>query len=240
MNIHEYQAKALLRSYGCPVSDGRVVLRAEDAKTAAGGLDGPLWVVKAQIHAGGRGKGSFKEPEAGLKGGVRLARSVEEAEVLTKQMLGRTLVTHQTGPAGKQVNRIYIEDGSDIARELYLALLVDRGTSRVSFVVSTEGGMDIEEVAAKTPEKILSFSVDPASGLSDFHGRRVAFALGLEGNQVKQCVALIRNLYRCFVEKDMEMLEINPLIVTPEGALKCLDAKMGFDNNALYRQQDIL
>ncbi|MDP1667452.1 ADP-forming succinate--CoA ligase subunit beta [Phaeovulum sp.] len=240
MNIHEYQAKALLRSYGCPVSDGRVVLRAEDAKTAAGGLDGPLWVVKAQIHAGGRGKGSFKEPEAGLKGGVRLARSVEEADVLTKQMLGRTLVTHQTGPAGKQVNRIYIEDGSDIARELYLALLVDRGTSRVSFVVSTEGGMDIEEVAAKTPEKILSFSVDPASGLSDFHGRRVAFALGLEGAQVKQCVALIRNLYRCFVEKDMEMLEINPLIVTPEGALKCLDAKMGFDNNALYRQQDIL
>jgi succinyl-CoA synthetase beta subunit len=240
MNIHEYQAKALLRSYGCPVSDGRVVLRAEDAKTAAGGLDGPLWVVKAQIHAGGRGKGSFKEPEAGLKGGVRLARSVEEADVLTKQMLGRTLVTHQTGPAGKQVNRIYIEDGSDIARELYLALLVDRGTSRVSFVVSTEGGMDIEEVAAKTPEKILSFSVDPASGLSDFHGRRVAFALGLEGNQVKQCVALIRNLYRCFVEKDMEMLEINPLIVTPEGNLKCLDAKMGFDNNALYRQQDIL
>jgi succinyl-CoA synthetase beta subunit len=240
MNIHEYQAKALLRSYGCPVSDGRIVQRAEDAKTAAGELDGPLWVVKAQIHAGGRGKGSFKEPEAGIKGGVRLAKSVEEAEVLTKQMLGRTLVTHQTGPAGKQVNRIYIEDGSDIARELYLALLVDRGSSRVSFVVSTEGGMDIEEVAAHTPEKILSFSVDPASGLSDFHGRRVAFALGLSGPQIKQCVALVRNLYRCFIEKDMEMLEINPLIVTPEGNLKCLDAKMGFDNNALYRQQDIL
>ncbi len=240
MNIHEYQAKALLRSYGCPVSDGRVVLRAEDAKTAAGGLDGPLWVVKAQIHAGGRGKGSFKEPEAGLKGGVRLARSVEEAEVLTKQMLGRTLVTHQTGPAGKQVNRIYIEDGSDIARELYLALLVDRGTSRVSFVVSTEGGMDIEEVAAKTPEKIISFSVDPASGLSDFHGRRVAFALGLEGAQVKQCVALVKNLYRAFIEKDMEMLEINPLIVMTDGNLKVLDAKVGFDNNALYRQPDIM
>ncbi len=240
MNIHEYQAKALLRSYGCPVSDGRVVLRAEDAKTAAGGLDGPLWVVKAQIHAGGRGKGSFKEPEAGLKGGVRLARSVEEAEVLTKQMLGRTLVTHQTGPAGKQVNRIYIEDGSDIARELYLALLVDRGSSRVSFVVSTEGGMDIEEVAAKTPEKIISFSVDPASGLSDFHGRRVAFALGLEGAQVKQCVALVKNLYRAFIEKDMEMLEINPLIVMTDGNLKVLDAKVGFDNNALYRQPDIM
>ncbi|WP_372838415.1 ADP-forming succinate--CoA ligase subunit beta [Phaeovulum sp.] len=240
MNIHEYQAKALLRSYGCPVSDGRVVLRAEDAKTAAGELDGPLWVIKAQIHAGGRGKGSFKEPEAGLKGGVRLARSVEEAEVLTKQMLGRTLVTHQTGPAGKQVNRIYIEDGSDIARELYLALLVDRGSSRISFVVSTEGGMDIEEVAAKTPEKIISFSVDPASGLSDFHGRRVAFALGLEGAQVKQCVALVKNLYRAFVEKDMEMLEINPLIVMTDGNLKVLDAKVGFDNNALYRQPEIM
>ena len=240
MNIHEYQAKALLRSYGCPVSDGRIVLRAEEAKTCASELDGPLWVIKAQIHAGGRGKGSFKEAEAGEKGGVRLAKSVEEAEMLTKQMLGRTLVTHQTGPAGKQVNRIYIEDGSDIARELYLALLVDRASSRVSFVVSTEGGMDIEEVAAHTPEKILSFSVDPASGLSDFHGRRVAFALGLEGNQVKQCVQLVKNLYRAFIEKDMEMLEINPLIVTPAGILKCLDAKIGFDNNALYRQADIM
>ncbi|MCB1344040.1 MAG: ADP-forming succinate--CoA ligase subunit beta, partial [Rhodobacteraceae bacterium] len=239
MNIHEYQAKALLRSYGVPVSDGRVVLRAEDAKTAAGELDGPLWVVKAQIHAGGRGKGKFKEAEAGEKGGVRLAKSVEEAEAMAKQMLGRTLVTHQTGPAGKQVNRIYIEDGSDIARELYLALLVDRGTSRVSFVVSTEGGMDIEEVAAKTPEKILSFSVDPATGLSDFHGRRVAFALGLQGGQVKQCVALIRNLYRAFVEKDMEMLEINPLIVMTDGNLKALDAKVGFDGNAIYRHADI-
>ena len=240
MNIHEYQAKALLRSYGCPVSDGRIVLRAEEAKTCASELDGPLWVIKAQIHAGGRGKGSFKEAEAGEKGGVRLAKSVEEAEAMTKQMLGRTLVTHQTGPAGKQVNRIYIEDGSDIARELYLALLVDRATSRVSFVVSTEGGMDIEEVAAHTPEKILSFSVDPASGLSDFHGRRVAFALGLEGGQVKQCVQLVKNLYRAFIEKDMEMLEINPLIVTPDGNIKCLDAKIGFDNNALYRQSDIM
>ncbi|MTH76470.1 ADP-forming succinate--CoA ligase subunit beta [Paracoccus aestuariivivens] len=240
MNIHEYQAKALLRQYGAPVSDGRIVMKADEAKTAAGELDGPLWVVKAQIHAGGRGKGHFKEAEAGEKGGVRLAKSVEEAEELTRQMLGRTLVTHQTGEAGKQVNRIYIEDGSDIARELYLALLVDRQTSRVSFVASTEGGMDIEEVAAHTPEKIVSFSVDPASGLSDFHGRRVAFALGLQGAQVKQCVALVKNLYRMFIEKDMEMLEINPLIVTPEGNIKCLDAKMGFDNNALYRQPDIM
>ena len=240
MNIHEYQAKALLRQYGAPVSDGRVVMKADEAKTAAGELDGPLWVVKAQIHAGGRGKGHFKEKEAGEKGGVRLAKSVSEAEELTRQMLGRTLVTHQTGETGKQVNRIYIEDGSDIERELYLALLVDRGTSRVSFVASTEGGMDIEEVAANTPEKIVSFSVDPASGLSDFHGRRVAFALGLSGAQVKQCVALVKNLYRMFIEKDMEMLEINPLIVMKEGGLKCLDAKMGFDNNALYRQSDIM
>jgi succinyl-CoA synthetase beta subunit len=239
MNIHEYQAKALLRSFGAPVSDGRVVLRAEEAKTAAGGLDGPLWVVKAQIHAGGRGKGRFREAEAGEKGGVRLARSVEEAETMARQMLGRTLVTHQTGPTGKQVNRIYIEDGSDIARELYLALLIDRQTSRISFVASTEGGMDIEQVAHDTPEKIVSFSVDPASGLSDFHGRRVAFALGLDGALVKQCVALVKLLYKAFVEKDMEMLEINPLIVTPDGKLKCLDAKMGFDGNAMYRQPDI-
>ncbi|SDE10337.1 succinyl-CoA synthetase beta subunit [Paracoccus isoporae] len=239
MNIHEYQAKSLLRDYGVPVSDGRVVTRAEDAKRAASELDGPLWVVKAQIHAGGRGKGHFMESGAGEKGGVRLAKSTSEAEEMTRQMLGRTLVTHQTGEAGKQVNRIYIEDGSDIETELYLALLVDRGTSRVSFVASTEGGMDIEEVAASTPEKIVSFSVDPASGLSDFHGRRVAFALGLKGQQVKQCVKLVRDLYRLFLEKDMEMLEINPLIVTTDGNLKALDAKMGFDNNALYRHDDI-
>jgi len=240
MNIHEYQAKSLLRSYGAPVSDGQAVLRAEEAKTAAGALDGPLWVVKAQIHAGGRGKGRFKEAEAGDKGGVRIARSVEEAASEARKMLGRTLVTHQTGPAGKQVNRIYIEDGSEIAKEFYLALLVDRQSSRISFVCSTEGGMDIEEVAARTPEKILTFTVDPASGLSDFHGRRVAFALGLEGAQVKQCVALIRTLYKLFVDKDMEMLEINPLILGTDGTLKCLDAKMGFDNNALYRHADIM
>jgi len=240
MNIHEYQAKQLLKEYGAPVSDGRVVLKAEDAKTAAGELDGPLWVVKAQIHAGGRGKGHFIEPEAGEKGGVRLTKSVSEAAEEAQKMLGRTLVTHQTGPAGKQVNRVYIEDGSAIETELYLALLVDRSTSRVSFVASTEGGMDIEEVAASTPEKIVSFSVDPASGLSAFHGRRVAFALGLEGKQVKQCVQLISNLYRMFIDKDMEMLEINPLIVTDTGDLKCLDAKMGFDDNALYRHPDIL
>ena len=240
MNIHEYQAKGLLRAYGAPVSEGRAVLRAEEAKTAAGALDGPVWVVKAQIHAGGRGKGTFKEADAGDKGGVRVTRSVEEAAEEARRMLGRTLVTKQTGPAGKQVNRIYIEDGAGIAREMYLALLVDRGTSRVSFVASTEGGMDIEEVAEATPEKILSFSVDPATGYQPFHGRRIAFGLGLEGGQVKQCVQLMGTLYRMFLEKDMEMLEINPLIVTDGGDLRCLDAKMGFDGNALYRHPDIL
>ncbi|NNK16039.1 MAG: ADP-forming succinate--CoA ligase subunit beta [Sulfitobacter sp.] len=239
MNIHEYQAKALLRNYGAPVSDGRVVLKAEDAKSAAGELDGPLWVVKAQIHAGGRGKGKFKEADAGDAGGVRLTKSVEEAAEQAKKMLGRTLVTHQTGPAGKQVNRIYIEDGSGIETELYLALLVDRQTSRVSFVCSTEGGMDIEEVAASTPDKILSFSVDPATGYQPFHGRRIAFALGLEGKQVKQCVGLMGLLYKAFMEKDMEMLEINPLIVTDGGDLKVLDAKVAFDGNAIYRHADI-
>lgn len=239
MNIHEYQAKALLRSYGAPVSDGRVVLRAEEAKTAASEMDGPLWVVKAQIHAGGRGKGSFKESGAGEDGGVRLAKSVEEAANEAKRMLGRTLVTKQTGPAGKQVNRIYIEDGAGIESEFYLALLVDRQTSRVSFVASTEGGMDIEEVAEATPEKILSFSVDPATGYQSFHGRRIAFNLGLTGAQIKQCVALMGTLYKMFLDKDMEMLEINPLIVTDKGDLKCLDAKMSFDSNALYRHRDI-
>ncbi len=238
MNIHEYQAKALLRSYGAPVSDGRVVLRAEEAKTAASALDGPLWVVKAQIHAGGRGKGHFASDPGG-KGGVRLAKSVEEAAEEARAMLGRTLITHQTGPAGKTVNRIYIEDGAGIETELYLALLVNRETSRIGFVVSTEGGMDIEQVAADTPEKILNFDVDPATGYQPFHGRKVAFALGLKGAQVKQCVALMGLLYRAFVEKDMEMLEINPLIVTDAGDLKVLDAKVSFDGNAMYRHSDI-
>jgi len=239
MNIHEYQAKALLRSYGIPVSDGRSVMRAEEAKTAAGELDGPLWVVKAQIHAGGRGKGRFKEPEAGEKGGVRLARSVGEAAEFARQMLGRTLVTVQTGPAGKQVNRIYIEDGSDIDREFYLAMLIDRKTSRISIVCSTEGGMNIEDVAHDTPEKILTFDVDPAAGFSEYHGRRVAFSLGLHGNQIKQCVVIVKTLYKMFVEKDIEMLEINPLVVMTDGNLKLLDAKMSFDGNAIYRHPDI-
>ena len=240
MNIHEYQAKQLLKEWGLPVSDGRVVLKADEAKSAAGELDGPVWVVKAQIHAGGRGKGRFREAIAGDKGGVRITRSVSEAAEEAQKMLGRTLVTHQTGPAGKAVNRVYVEDGSSIARELYLALLIDRNSSRIAFVCSTEGGMDIEEVAAKTPEKVLTFTVDPASGISGFHGRRIAFALGLEGKQIKQCVTLITKLYRFFIAKDCEMLEINPLIVTEAGNLRCLDAKMGFDSNALYRQPDIM
>ena len=239
MNIHEYQAKALLRNYGAPVSDGRIVLKSEDAKTAAGELDGPIWVVKAQIHAGGRGKGSFLEEDAGPKGGVRITKSVEEAASEAKKMLGRTLVTHQTGPIGKQVNRVYIEDGSEITTELYLAILVDRQSSRISFVCSTEGGMDIEAVAADTPEKILSFSIDPTTSFQPYHGRRIAFMLGLKGKQLKQCVSLMNTLYRLFVEKDMEMLEINPLIVSGSGDLKCLDAKMGFDGNATYRHADI-
>jgi succinyl-CoA synthetase beta subunit len=239
MNIHEYQAKGLLRNYGAPVSDGRIVVKSEDAKTAAGELDGPVWVVKAQIHAGGRGKGTFSEKDAGEGGGVRIAKSVEQAADEAKKMLGRTLVTHQTGPFGKQVNRVYIEQGAEIERELYLALLVDRVTSRISFVCSTEGGMDIEDVAANSPTKILSFSVDPATGYQAFHGRKIAFALGLENYQVKECVKLMGQLFQAFVEKDMEMLEINPLIVTKNGNLTVLDAKVGFDSNAIYRHQDI-
>ena len=239
MNIHEYQAKALLRSYGAPVSDGRIVLKADEAKAAASAMDGPLWVVKAQIHAGGRGKGNFIEADAGDAGGVRLAHSIEEAEKSAKAMLGRTLVTKQTGPSGKLVNRIYIEDGSGIKKEFYLAILVDRQSSRISFVASTEGGMDIEEVADSTPEKILSFSIDPATGYQGYHGRRIAFSLGLDNKQTKQCVVLMGNLYQMFVDKDMEMLEINPLIISDTDDLKCLDAKMSFDSNAMYRHGDI-
>jgi len=240
MNIHEYQAKALLKEFGAPVSAGVAVLDAADARAAAETLGGPLWVVKAQIHAGGRGKGRFKEPEAGEKGGVRLAKSVDEVVAFTEAMLGRTLVTHQTGPAGKQVGRVYVEAGSDIARELYLSMVVDRASSRVAFIVSTEGGMDIEEVAQATPEKILTFSVDPATGISGFHGRKVAYALGLEGAQVRQCVALIDQLYKLFMARDVSLLEINPLIVDGEGNLKCLDCKMNFDGNALWRQKAVL
>ncbi|HEV2574530.1 MAG TPA: ADP-forming succinate--CoA ligase subunit beta [Beijerinckiaceae bacterium] len=240
MNIHEYQAKAVLKEFGVPVSKGVAILKASDAEAAAKELGGPLWVVKSQIHAGGRGKGKFKEAAAGDKGGVRLAKSIDEVKTFAQQMLGNTLVTVQTGPAGKQVNRLYIEDGSDIEKEFYLSALVDRSTSRISFVVSTEGGMDIETVAHDTPEKIVSFSVDPATGIMPHHGRTVADALGLEGDLAKQAGKIVAQLYAAFVAKDMEMLEINPLIVTKQGQLKALDAKVSFDSNALYKHPEIV
>jgi succinyl-CoA synthetase beta subunit len=240
MNIHEYQAKAVLKDFGVPVSNGVPILRAEDSDVAAKQLGGPIWVVKSQIHAGGRGKGKFKEASAGDKGGVRLAKSIDEVNQFAKEMLGATLVTVQTGPAGKQVNRLYIEDGSDIEKEFYLSLLVDRETSRVAFVVSTEGGMSIEDVAHDTPEKIVTFSVDPATGVMPHHGRTVAQALGLKGDLAKQAEKLITQLYTAFIAKDMDMLEINPLIVSKTGELKCLDAKMSFDSNALYRHPEIV
>ncbi|MHA1545449.1 MAG: ADP-forming succinate--CoA ligase subunit beta, partial [Alphaproteobacteria bacterium] len=230
MNIHEYQAKEVLSSYGIAVPKGAVALNMDEAIAAGERLGGPVWVVKAQIHAGGRGKG----------GGVKVVKSPDELREAARAILGMTLVTHQTGPAGKKVRRLYIEDGCDIDRELYLSCLVDRATSRVAFIASTEGGMNIEEVAAQTPEKILSLSIDPAAGMMPHYGRRIAFALGLEGNQVKQCVKLIANLYRAFVETDASLLEINPLVVTKAGDLICLDAKMNFDSNALYRQPKIV
>ena len=240
MNIHEYQAKAVLKEYGVPVSNGRAIMQASEAEAAAKALGGPLWVVKSQIHAGGRGKGKFKEAAAGEKGGVRLAKSIDEVKQFAKEMLGNTLVTIQTGPHGKQVNRLYIEDGSDISKEFYLSILVDRATARVAFVVSTEGGMDIEEVAQSTPEKIITFSVDPATGVMPHHGRTVAKALHLKGDLAKEAGVLVEQLYTAFVAKDMAMLEINPLIVTTDNHLRCLDAKISFDTNSLYRQADIM
>jgi succinyl-CoA synthetase beta subunit len=240
MNIHEYQAKALLKEFGVPVSRGVPILKASEAEAAAKQLGGPLWVVKSQIHAGGRGKGKFKEASAGDKGGVRLAKSVEEVTQYAGEMLGATLVTVQTGPAGKQVNRLYIEEGSDIEKELYLSALVDRETSEIAFVVSTEGGMDIEKVAHDTPEKIVTFSIDPATGVMPHHGRRAAQALGLKGDLARQAEKLIAQLYTAFVAKDMAMLEINPLIITKQGELRCLDAKVSFDSNALYRHPDVV
>src|ERR1700719_3086092 len=231
MNIHEYQAKALLHEFGVPISKGVPVLRASDSDVAAKTLGGPIWVVKSQIHAGGRGKGKFKEASAGDKGGVRIAKSVAEVNEFAKQMLGATLVTVQTGPHGKQVNRLYVEDGSDIDKEFYLSILVNRETSEVSFVVSTEGGVNIEDVAHNSPEKIVTFSVDPATGIMSHHGRTVAKALGLKGDLAKQAEKLVTQLYTAFVAKDMEMLEINPLVVTKQGELRCLDAKMSLDGN---------
>jgi succinyl-CoA synthetase beta subunit len=221
------------------VASGAPAFTVDEAVTAAQSLPGPVWVVKAQIHAGGRGKGKFKEADAGDKGGVRLAKSIDEVKSFAGQMLGKTLVTIQTGPAGREVRRLFIEDGCDIARELYLSALVDRATSRISFIVSTEGGMDIEKVAHDTPDRIVTLSIDPASGYSAFHGRRIAAALKLTGDQIDQCVKLVGQLYGAFVDKDMSLLEVNPLVVTKAGKLMCLDAKINFEDNALFRHKDV-
>ncbi len=230
MNIHEYQAKGVLREFGVPVPRGIAAFTVEEAAKAAAELGGPVWVVKAQIHAGGRGKA----------GGVKVVKSIDDVRAQAKRLLGSVLVTHQTGPHGKQVNRLYIEDGSLIDREFYLSALVDRESSRIAFVVSTEGGMDIEEVAKSHPERIMTFAVDPATGAMPHHGRRVAQALGLTGALAKQAEQLVAKLYAAFVAKDMSMLEINPLVVTKSNDLVCLDAKIGFDDNALYRHPDIV
>jgi succinyl-CoA synthetase beta subunit len=240
MNIHEYQAKELYRQYGITTPNGHAAFSVDEAVAAAKKLPGPVWVVKSQIHAGGRGKGKFKEAAAGDKGGVRLAKSIDEVKTFAEQMLGKTLVTIQTGEAGRVVKRLYVEDGSAIDRELYLSAVVDRVTSRVSFIVSPAGGMDIEQVAHDTPDKITAFSIDPASGYFPYHGRKIAFALGLKGDLVNQCVKMVGQLYAMFVEKDMSMLEINPLVVTKDGKLIALDGKMDFDGNALFRHKEIL
>jgi succinyl-CoA synthetase beta subunit len=230
MNIHEYQAKAILRDFGVPVPRGSAAFTTQDAEKAANELGGPVWVVKAQIHAGGRGKA----------GGVKVVRSVAEVKREAERMLGSVLVTHQTGPHGRQVRRVYIEEGSAIEREYYLSALVDRSTSRVAFVASTEGGMDIEEVAHNTPDKIVSFSVDPATGFMPHHARYVAHVLGFNRELTKQAEAMLPKLYQAFVAKDMSLLEINPLVVTKAGQLICLDAKVAFDDNALYRHADVV
>ena len=239
MNIHEYQAKQLLKGYGAPVAEGVAILSADEAEAAAKSLPGPLYVVKSQIHAGGRGKGKFKELGPDSKGGVRLSKSVEEVVANVKEMLGNTLVTAQTGPEGKQVNRLYIEDGADIDRELYCSLLVDRSVGRVAFVVSTEGGMDIEAVAEETPEKIITVAIDPETGVTDADLAKINDALQLSGDAANDGKTLFPILYKAFVEKDMALLEINPLIVMENGRLRVLDAKVSFDGNALFRHDDV-
>ena len=240
MNIHEYQAKELLARFGVPVPAGKAAMSVEEAVAAAAGLPGPLYVVKAQIHAGGRGKGKFKELGPDAKGGVRLARSADEVRSHAGEMLGNTLVTIQTGPEGKQVQRLYITDGVDIAKEFYLALLVDRATGRIAVVASTEGGMDIEAVAHDTPEKIETITIDPATGLMPHHGRAVAAALNLTGDLAKQAEHVLAKLYDAFVGTDASQIEINPLAVTEDGKLMVLDAKVGFDSNAMFRHPDLM
>jgi len=229
MNIHEYQAKAVLKEFGVPVPRGAAAFTVDEAVKAANDLGGPVWVVKSQIHAGGRGKG----------GGVKVVKTVDAVKSEATRMLGMNLITHQTGPGGRIVRRLYVEEGSAIAKEFYLSILVDRATSRIAFIASTEGGMDIEEVAHNTPEKILTIYVDPASGIQAFHGRRIAKALGVAGDTAKQMSATVDALYKAFVAKDMSMLEINPLVVTDKGNVICLDAKINFDDNALYRHKDV-
>jgi len=239
MNIHEYQAKQVLKGFGAPVAEGVAITSADQAEAAAKSLPGPLYVVKSQIHAGGRGKGKFKELPADAKGGVRLAFSIEDVVKNAKEMLGNTLVTAQTTDAGKQVNRLYIEDGADIDRELYLSVLVDRAYGRISFVVSTEGGMDIEAVAHDTPEKIQTVVIDPTAGVTDADVKTISDAYGLTGAAAEDAKSLFPALYKAFVEKDMAMLEVNPLIVMTDGHLRVLDAKVSFDGNALFRHPDI-
>ena len=240
MNIHEHQAKAVLKEFGVAVPRGYPAFSVEDAVKAAAELGGPVFVVKSQIHAGGRGKGRFEGLGPEAKGGVRVVKSADEVKANAEEMLGRVLVTHQTGPKGKQVNRLYIEEGAAIAKEFYLSLLVDRSSSKVSVVASTEGGMDIEEVAHATPEKIHTFTIDPATGVWPTHTRNLAKALGLSGGLAKEAATLLKQLFEAFMAKDMSMLEINPLIVTADEHLRVLDAKVSFDGNALFRHPDIV
>jgi len=238
MNIHEYQAKGLLAKFGVATPSGGVAFTPEEAEHVARDLGGPVWVVKSQIHAGGRGAGHFRDDPEGA-GGVRVCKSRDEVNDAARKMLGHVLVTKQTGAAGKEVKRLYIEEGVDIARELYLGMLTDRATSRITIMASVEGGMEIEEVAAKTPEKILKVAIDPAIGFMPYHGRQIAFGLGLEGKQVGACVKFIGAMYRAFTELDASIVEINPLVVTGEGQVIALDAKMNFDDNALFRHRDV-
>ena len=238
MNIHEYQAKSLLKKFGVAVPRGGVAYTPQEAQKVAEELGGPVWVVKSQIHAGGRGAGRFKDNQAG-KGGVRVVKSLAEVASSAGEMLGHVLITKQTGPAGREVKRVYIEEGCDIKRELYLGMLIDRSTSRVTMMASTEGGMEIEEVAAAHPEKILKVAIDPATGMQGFHARKLAFGLGLAGKQVQSAVKFMLAMYKVFTQLDASIVEINPLVVTGDGQVVALDAKMNFDDNALFRLKEI-